>query len=87
MSTTTKGPFWRGLSLWMASAHTSLPVPVSPWMSTSDAPGASRSSRVNISRIFRLRPTSPPKLSLNERWSVCHEQRTAADSAVFTVVT
>ncbi len=57
-STMTKGPLARGSAAWRASAHSSLPVPVSPWMSTSASPGASRSSSVNTSRIRRLLPTS-----------------------------
>ncbi len=59
-STMTKGPLPRRLAAWMPSAHSSLPVPVSPWTSTSASPEASRSSTVKASRIFRLPPTSAP---------------------------
>src|SRR5260370_22169861 len=38
--TFTNGPFDRSLHLWMASAISSLPVPVSPWMNTVAPVGA-----------------------------------------------
>ena len=39
----TKGPFARGLDLWMASAASSLPVPLSPVTKTLARDGATAS--------------------------------------------
>ena len=60
-STTTKGPEARGLAWWSASATNSLPVPLSPSMSTVASVAARRASWANRARITALSPTSPPK--------------------------
>ena len=57
----TKGLFLRGLFWWMAWATSSLPVPVSPWISTVALVGAIRLSRSITSRIWRLSPMTPSK--------------------------
>ncbi len=62
-STTTNGPLLRGLASWMALATTSLPVPVSPRMSTDRGVGAMRSRTPKTRRMRGLRPTSGPKPS------------------------
>ena len=43
----TNGRFFRGLFWWIALATSSLPVPVSPWISTVASVGAIRCSRVD----------------------------------------
>jgi hypothetical protein len=43
-SQTTNGPCLRGEAAWIASAASSLPVPVSPWMSTTASLTAARDS-------------------------------------------
>ena len=47
------------LRLWMARATSSLPVPVSPVMSTVLFVSATSSARLMTSSMFRLRPTMP----------------------------
>ena len=59
----TKRCWRRGLVWWMARAITSLPVPVSPVMSTVAALGATVSIIWQSSRIGRLRPTTPGRPS------------------------
>ena len=51
----------RGEASWMARAASSLPVPVSPWISTVASERATRASRANSSRMGALGPTSGPK--------------------------
>ena len=51
----------RGLLWWMALATSSLPVPVSPVISTVLLEAATVSSRANSRRIGALRPTMPSK--------------------------
>ena len=51
----------------MASAHSSLPVPVSPSMSTATSDCATSSSTANTSRIFSDGPSSAPKRSARRR--------------------
>jgi hypothetical protein len=65
-STTTNGPPARGLASWIDSAAPSLPVPVSPSISTVASVGAIRSSCENSSRIRGLTPTSGPNASRSE---------------------
>ena len=57
-STTTNGACLRRLCAWTARASTSLPVPVSPPISTVASVGAMRSSSPKISRIAGSVPTS-----------------------------
>jgi hypothetical protein len=45
----------------MARAATSLPVPVSPWISTVASDRATRCRRANSSRMGALAPTIGPK--------------------------
>src|SRR5215470_11080319 len=45
--TATKGPLARGLASWMKRAISSLPVPVSPWMSTVASVPATRRARAS----------------------------------------
>jgi hypothetical protein len=45
----------------MARAATSLPVPVSPWISTVASERATRARRANSSRMGMLAPTIGPK--------------------------
>ena len=59
--TDTKRCVARGLEKWMARAISSLPVPLSPWMSTVEAVRATRSMRVKTTRIRELRPMMLPK--------------------------
>ena len=58
-SSTTIGPFLRPDSSWMARATSSLPVPVSPWMTTETSIGAIFRMRPKICRIFTDWPTMP----------------------------
>ena len=58
-STTMNGRFARALNSWMARATSSLPVPVSPWISTETFDCASRSTVRPISCIVGLAATSP----------------------------
>ena len=60
-SHTTSGPRARGEARWMASAHSSLPVPVSPSMSTGSSEPATRSSSANSSRMTSERPQQLPE--------------------------
>ena len=46
----------RGLAKWMARAISSLPVPLSPWISTVELVRATRSTRVKTACIFGLLP-------------------------------
>src|SRR5258706_8456334 len=53
--TFTNGPFDRSLHLWIASAISSLPVPVSPWINTVESVGATtRTRRSNCCRAVLL---------------------------------
>ena len=67
----TNGLFLRGLFWWMAWATSSLPVPVSPWISTLALVGAMRLSRSITSRICGLSPITPskPNFSSSRRFS------------------
>jgi hypothetical protein len=58
---TTNGFLARGPWAWMARATSSLPVPLSPWISTVDSLFTIFSSRRSISRTVGLEPT----ISLN----------------------
>ncbi len=73
----------------MAWATSSLPVPVSPWMSTVAAVGAMRRKRSMTSRICRLSPTTPskPKRSSKRRFSSRLARRSRVLSAAFSVLT
>ena len=62
-STTTSGPAARVLAWWIASASASLPVPVSPWISTVTSEAATRPATANRRRIAVDRPHSRPKRS------------------------
>jgi len=62
-STTTNGPSARALASWMACARTSLPVPVSPSMSTVPSAGANRSIRAKTRRMASLTPMARPNCS------------------------
>jgi len=77
-STTTKGPGARRLAPWSASAAPSLPVPVSPWISTVTSLGAHRSSSAKRRRITSERPTTP-RSSSPLRWAA--PSRRARESA------
>ena len=55
--TGTKGRAARRELAWMARAISSLPVPLSPVIRTVTSVGATRTSRVNSSRIGAERPT------------------------------
>ena len=57
----TNGRFLRGLFWWIALATSSLPVPVSPWISTVASVGAIRCSRSMTSCICGLLPMMPSK--------------------------
>ena len=57
----TNGLFLRGLSSWMVRATISLPVPLSPVISTDAVLGATISTRWKISCIAREPPTIWPK--------------------------
>ena len=59
-SNTTNGPSLRGEWLWISSAISSLPVPVSPSISTVAVVAATSSSSVNICRILVSPPTIVP---------------------------
>ena len=61
--TGTNGPLRRRLRLWIARATSSLPVPLSPTISTGAIVAATRSMRVKTSRIRREPPTMPSKTS------------------------
>ena len=65
-SNTTNGPSLRGEWLWISSAISSLPVPVSPSISTVASVAATSSSSRNSRRILGSRPTSEPKLSCSD---------------------
>ena len=67
----TNGLFLRGLFWWMAWATSSLPVPVSPWISTLASVGAMRFSRSITSCICGLLPMTPskPNFSSSRRFS------------------
>ena len=54
--TLTKGPLLRGELRWMASAMSSLPVPLSPVMSTEAPVGATRVTASSTSLIWGLLP-------------------------------
>ena len=62
-STTTNGPRLRRLASWIARATTSLPVPVSPSMSTLSSVPAIFSSVENTRRMFGDAPTIEPNRS------------------------
>ena len=62
-STMMKGPFPRSLSVWIDSAVASLPVPVSPSISTVASLPDACSHRANTARIAADRPTMLPKRS------------------------
>ena len=71
--TATKGPPARGLASWMKRAINSLPVPVSPWISTVASVPATRRARASVVSIRGLSvstgarrqvsPASPPRVS------------------------
>ena len=67
----TNGLFLRGLFWWMDWATSSLPLPVSPWISTLALVGAMRLSRSITSRISGLSPITPsnPNRSSSRRFS------------------
>ena len=65
-SNTMNGPSLRGLWRWISSASSSLPVPVSPSISTVASVAATSSSTRNSRRSFASRPTSEPKLSFSD---------------------
>src|SRR5215475_7802814 len=54
----------RWLASWMAWAMTSLPVPVSPWMSTEQSTGATSSTFSRTARNFGLDPITPGGMGL-----------------------
>jgi hypothetical protein len=60
--TLTRGRSRRGLRSWMARATSSLPVPVSPRISTVDGVGATVSTRESTFASAGLLPTISPKL-------------------------
>jgi hypothetical protein len=57
--TTSNRRFLRRLSPWTARATSSLPVPVSPRISTGTSSGATRSIRRKSACIMALRPIIP----------------------------
>ena len=57
--TATNGPSARGLPRWIASATSSLPVPLSPCRSTVASDGATRPIFAKSARIGALAPTRP----------------------------
>ena len=59
-STTTNGRGPRGPSSWIASATSSLPVPVSPWINTVAVDSATRVIWANNRRMASLSPTRRP---------------------------
>ena len=61
-STITNGPAARADASWIARAASSLPVPVSPRISTGASLCATRAICANSSRIGVLAPIRPPKL-------------------------
>ncbi len=67
----TNGFFFRGLFWWIAWATSSLPVPVSPWISTLASVGAIRGSLSITSFIAGLEPMTPskPNCSSSRRFS------------------
>ena len=65
-STTTKGPSFRRERSWSARATSSLPVPVSPTMTTVESTGAMRVMSPKASRIAGLVPTRSPHFALRE---------------------
>ena len=60
-STMTNGPDARADASWIARATSSLPVPVSPRISTGASLCATRDIWANSSRITVLAPIRPPK--------------------------
>ena len=60
--TGTNGRSLRGEFMWMALAISSLPVPLSPWISTVDRLGATCATRSKIFSIGSLLPTMFSKL-------------------------
>ena len=62
-STTTNRRLARLLLLWIAQANSSLPVPVSPEMSTLASLAADRASRSSERRMGALTPTISPRVS------------------------
>ena len=66
-STMMKGPSPRWLSLWMASAAASLPVPVSPSISTVASLAEACSHSANTARMAGEPPTTWPKRSRPDR--------------------
>ena len=84
----TNGLFLRGLFWWIAWATSSLPVPVSPWISTLALVGAIRLSRSITSRICGLSPMTPskPNFSSSRRFSSTFARRSRALSAAFSAI-
>ncbi len=64
--TLTNGPSWRRLLRWIASATSSLPVPLSPVISTEASVGATRPIS---SRILRNRGSAPIRARKSQRRS------------------
>ena len=83
----TNGASARGPAAWIASAHSSLPVPVSPSMSTATSDCATRSSTANTSRIFSEGPSSAPKRSDGDGRMGCERSAVASLSSVPPMVT
>ena len=83
----TNGLFFRGLFWWIAWATSSLPVPVSPWISTLALVGAIRLSRSITSCICGLSPMTPskPNFSSSRRFSSTLVRRSRELSAAFSV--
>ena len=71
--TFTRGPFFRLLRSWMVRAASSLPVPVSPVMSTVALDAAASSMSSNTSCMGLLFPTS--------RWNFPPSRSTSSSSA------
>jgi len=76
--TAMNGLLRRGLSLWIARATSSLPVPLSPSISTVLVTGASCSTFTSTSRTGALSPTSPVSRLSRSRSS---SRRTSAASS------
>ena len=63
----TNGLSARSLAAWMRAAMRSLPVPVSPWISTVAVLGATRSASATTCRIAADAATSSPPAASRRR--------------------